>query len=68
MEKVVILNQNYGLTPLEKCQFLEYFKILFLWSRKTFSLFEISWNTLSCPILPKIKRRKNYQSLTKTMD
>ena len=28
----------------------------------------ISWNTLCCPILPKIKNMENFQFLIKTMD
>ena len=33
-EKWPFLDQNHGLTPLEKCQFFDCLNILFLWPRK----------------------------------
>ena len=55
MEKLPILDQKHGLTPLEKSQFFDSFNLLFLCSWKASFLSELSWNTLSCLILPKIK-------------
>ena len=34
MEKLVIFDQDYGQTPLDKCQVFEYLNFSFLWSRK----------------------------------
>ena len=38
LEKRPFLDQNHGLTPLEKCQFFNFLKILFLQPRKAFFL------------------------------
>ena len=66
--KMPILDQNYGLTPLEKCQFLDFLNFLFLKPRKAFSRSRISLKTFSWPILPKKKSWKNGHFWTKTMD
>ena len=42
VEKLPILDQNFGLTPLEKCQFFDFFNFLFLQPRKAFFLSKIS--------------------------
>ena len=49
-------DENHGLTPLEKCNFFESLKLIFLYSRKAFFLLRISSNTFSLSILLKIKR------------
>ena len=36
LEKWKFLDQSHGLTPLEKCQFLDFLNFLFLWPRKAF--------------------------------
>ena len=36
LEKWPFLDQNHGLTPLEKCQFFDFLNFLFLQSRKAF--------------------------------
>ena len=41
MEKWPILDQNHGLTPLEKTQFFDFLSILFLQPRKTFYRYRI---------------------------
>ena len=40
--KMAILDQNHGLTPLEKCQFLDILKLLFLQPRKAFFRYRLS--------------------------
>ena len=40
LEKWPFLDQNHGLTPLEKCQFFDFFNLLFLQSRKTIFVLE----------------------------
>ena len=56
MEKWPILDQNYGLTPLEKCHFFDVLNFLFLWPKKAFFCSRISQKTFSWPILPKKKK------------
>ena len=53
--KMAIFDQNYGLTPLEKCQFFDFLNFLFLQLRKAFFGSRISLKTFSWPILPKKK-------------
>ena len=43
MEKWSFLDQNYGLTPLEKFQFFDFFDFLFLYPRKAFFPSRISY-------------------------
>ena len=38
LEKWTFLDQNFGLTPLEKCQFFDFLNFLFLQARKAFLL------------------------------
>ena len=52
-EKWPFLDQNHGLTTLEKCQFFDFLNFLFLQPRKAFFRFRISSKTFSWPILPK---------------
>ena len=42
LEKWPFLDQNNGLTPLEKCQFFDFLNFLFLQPRKAFFRFRIS--------------------------
>ena len=51
MEKLPILDQTLGLTPLKKSQLFGFFNFL---SRKRFYLSRIWYNTFACRILPKI--------------
>ena len=53
LEKWPVLDQNHGLTPLEKCQFFDFLNFLFLQPRKTCFGSRISCKTFSWPILPK---------------
>ena len=52
------LEQNHGLTTLEKCQFFDFLNFLFLQPRKAFFRSRISQNTFLQPILPKKKVQK----------
>ena len=52
LEKWPFLNQNDGLTPLEKCQFFDFWNFLFLWFRKRFFVLEYRkrhFPSLYCP-------------------
>ena len=51
MEKWPFLDQNHGLTPLEKPQFFDFFNFFFLQPKKAFFCFRISQNTFSGTIL-----------------
>ena len=42
LEKWPFVNQNHGLTPLEKCQFFDFSNFLFLQCRKAFFCWRIS--------------------------
>ena len=42
MEKWKFLDQSHGLTPLQKCQFLDFLNFLFFWPRKAFFSLEYS--------------------------
>ena len=68
LKKRPILDQNHGLTPWEKSQLSEFLNLLFLYLRKAFFRFKISYKTFSWPIMPKKKSLKNDQLWTKTMD
>ena len=50
------LNQNHGLTPLEKCQFFDFLNFLFLQPKKAFFPSRISQNTFPCSILRQKKK------------
>ena len=54
-EKWPIFEQNHGLTPLEKCQFLKFLNFLFSLSRNAFFRCRISQNPFFWPIKPKKK-------------
>ena len=60
------MDQNHGLTPLEKTQFFDFFNFLFLYPRMALFRWRISSNTFSWPRLPKKRRWKNDQLWTKT--
>ena len=57
LEKWPFLDQNHGLTPLEKCQFFDFLNFLFFYLRKAFFRSGISLKTFSWPILPKKKKK-----------
>ena len=57
-KKITFLDQNHGLTPVEKGQFFDVFSFLLLQSRKACFLPRIWPETFFFPILPKIKRWK----------
>ena len=46
LEKWPFLDQNHGLTPLEKCQFFDFLNFLFLQPRKAFFRSRITSKTL----------------------
>ena len=50
LEKWPCLDQNHGLTPLEKCQFFDFLNFLLLQRRKAFFRSRISEKTFSWPI------------------
>ena len=52
LEKWPFLDQNHGLTPLKKCQFLEFLNFSFLYPRKAFFRSRGSQKTFTLPILP----------------
>ena len=52
------LDQKYGLTPLEKTKFFDFFNIWFLQLRKAFFRSRISYNIFPWPRLPKKKKMK----------
>ena len=52
LDKWPFLEQNHGLTTLEKCQFFDFLSFLFLQPRKAFFRSRISQNTFFQPILP----------------
>ena len=54
LEKLPFLDQNHGLTPLEKRQFFDSLNFFFLYRRKAFFRSRIS----SWPLLPKKKLEK----------
>ena len=54
-EKWPYLDQNYGLTPLQKCQFFDFWNVLFLLPRKALFRSRISSNSFSLPIQRKKK-------------
>ena len=67
LEKWPFLDQNHGLTLLEKCQFFDFFNFLFLQPRKVFFRSRILQNTFSQSILRKKKKLEKWSFWTKTM-
>ena len=63
LEKWPFLDENYGLTRLEKCLFFDFLNFLFLQRRKAFFRSRISSNTFSSPILPKKKKLEKWPFL-----
>ena len=57
LAKWPFLDQNHGLTRLEKCQFFDFLKFLFLQPREAFFRSRISLKIFSCPILNKNKKQ-----------
>ena len=66
MEKLQILDQNDGLTPLQKCQFFDFLNFLFLLPRKAFLRSRIE-KTHFCGLYCLKKSWKNGHFLTKTI-
>ena len=62
-EKCPFLDRNHGLTPLEKCQFVDFFNILFLQRGKAFFPSRISLKIFSLPILPNKKKLEKWPFL-----
>ena len=60
MEKWLIFEKNHGLTPLEKCHFLDVLNLLFLLPRNAFYRSRISLNTFSSQILPTKKNMERW--------
>ena len=67
LEKWPFLDQNHGLTILEKCQFFDFFNFLFLQPRKVFFRSRILQHTFSQSILRKKKKLEKRSFWTKTM-
>ena len=67
LEKWSFLDQNHGLTPLEKYQLFDSLNFLFLQPRKAFFRSRISLKTFSWLTLPLKKSWKNGHFWTKTM-
>ena len=67
LEKWPFLDENHRLTPFEKCQFFDFLKFLFLYSRKAFIRSRIFLKTFSYTVLPKNKGLKNGHFYTKKM-
>ena len=69
LKKWPVLDQNHGLTPLEKCQFFDFLFFLFLQPRKAF-LFVLEYLKIHFPGLLCLKQRswKNGHFCTKTME
>ena len=65
MTKFQNFDQYHRLTPLEECKFVDFFKSMFLSSRKASFLFRTPPNTFSWHIWPKEKRWRNFKILTK---
>ena len=59
MKKLQLLDQNHGLSTLQKCQFCLLFKLMFILSRKACFLTRTSPNTFCGCILHKTKRSQN---------
>ena len=68
MEELPIFNQNHGLTPLEKSQFFDCFKLLLLISLKEVFLCKISWNIFLANFTKNKKNETVAIFLTKTID
>ena len=68
LEKSPIFEQNHGLTPLEKCQFFDFFNFLFLCLEMRFLVQE--YHETHFPGLYCLKKGgwKNDQFLKKTME
>ena len=67
LAKWPFLDQNHGLTPLEKCQIFHFLNFLFLQPRKAFLRSRTSLRIFSWPILPQEKSWKNGHFWTKTI-
>ena len=63
MKKRPFLDQNHGLTPLEKCQFSNFLNFLFLKPKKAFFGSRISWKIFAWPILPEKTKLEKWSFL-----
>ena len=63
LEKWPFLDQNHGLTPLEKCQFFDFFNFFFLQPRNAFFRSRISYKTFAWPILPEKRKLEKWPFL-----
>ena len=68
MKKFKIFDQNHGLTTFKKCKLCDFFKAMFLWSKKASFLYGTSPNTFSRRSVPKRREKRNFKFLTKTID
>ena len=57
------MDQNHGLTPLEKCQFFDFLKFLLLYPTKVYFRSRMSKKTFSWPILSKKNKLKKWPFL-----
>ena len=63
LEKWPFLDQNHGLTALDKCQFFDFFNFSFLQPRKAFFRSRISYKTFAWPILPEKRKLEKWPFL-----
>ena len=61
IETFQIFDQNHGLTPLEKPQFLTFLTVFFLWSKKAFFPFYSIVKRIMLTDFPKNKKMENFQ-------
>lgn len=68
-KRIQIFDENHGITPLEKCNFFAFLSRCFeSLKRLFFFLSKISSNTFIWLILPKFKKWKKFNILSKIMD
>ena len=63
LEKWPFLDQNHGLTPLDKCEFFDFLDFLFLQPREAFFRSRISKRTFCWPILPTKRKLEKWPFL-----
>ena len=68
MKKLILFDQNHGLSPLQNFQFCLLLTSMFILSRNACFLTRTSPNTFCGCILHKTKRLQNFKFLTQTMD
>ena len=67
LKKWPFLDQNHGLTPLEKCQFFDFLNFLFLQPRKAFFLCQNIVKDIFLSFIALKKNLKNGHFWTKTL-